>query len=90
MNTPRNFVAGKTALHFDKWKSITSDARILSWIKGVSIDFCGEVKQDRVPEPIHFGQSDTAKIDKEIGKLLKKGSLNMQTQPRDSSFQTFS
>ena len=72
VNTPINFTAGKTNICFEKWAAITSDTNILACVSGVTIDFHEVVKQEQIPEPIHFIEPDKEKINNKITKLLSK------------------
>ena len=85
LNTPKNFVAGKTALAFEKWTSLTSDSHILSWVKGVHIDFTEHLSQAAPPTPIQFSESDQTKINDEVQRLLHKDIIEL-THPSEGQF----
>ena len=53
VNTPFNFVAGKTRRFLNKWREHTSDRKILSYVSGVHIDFSTEI-QGGIMFPLSF------------------------------------
>ena len=65
-------MAGKTALCFARWRQLTSDAHILSWVRGVHIDFTEQKHQSYPPVPIQFASPDVKRISHEIQRLLER------------------
>jgi hypothetical protein len=83
-NTSENFSAGKISNYFGNWKLITSDANILSFVNGYSIEFDSDPSQTFIPKPIKFNDTDSVIIDNEIGELLKKGIIELVTTGDDN------
>ena len=70
------FRAGMVADFLPAWEAITSDKEILSAISGLEIDHEGLVLGS-LPKKCNFSKSDSALIDAEIAKLLKKGVISL-------------
>ena len=85
VNTPDNFVAGKICSAFDNWTQLTSDKCILSWVRGVHIDFIENLVQSCIPSPICFGPGDCEKINAELQRLLSKGIIEF-AEPVEGQF----
>ena len=60
-------------LFADSWEHLTSDATILSWIRGVHIDFDPDLQQVFVPQQRSFGAKEDAFINDKVEELLQKG-----------------
>ena len=72
-NTKENFKAGKISNARKNWQSITSDANILEYISGYSIEFESIPRQQKIPVPISFNDLESDVIQTEIDNLLAKG-----------------
>lgn len=72
LNTSKNFTAGKIAGHYENWKMISSDSRILELVKGYSIEFQNTPFQRSNPKPINFNETDIEINDIEIKELQSK------------------
>ena len=77
-----NKPAGRLKIFLENWKSITSDSRILTWIKGYAIPFSKSVFQDSVPK-------EQAEIREHIEKLILK-SVIVGIHVRSSFYLEFS
>ena len=60
----------------DSQKKVTSDRNIISWPKGVSIDFVNQVDQNSLPWPYIYNDTDRALIDKGIQYVLLHYAMN--------------
>ena len=49
-NSVQNFRAGKITESLNRWRNVTSDREILGWVKGICIDFEGNVVKDKYPK----------------------------------------
>ena len=56
MNTNRNFRGSKLQLFIDNWEQITSNKTILSWVRGVHIDFDPTSQKIFVPKQCSWGK----------------------------------
>ena len=59
-------------LFADSWEHLTSDETILSWIRGVHIDFDPDLQQVFVPQQRSFGAKEDAFVNDKIEELLQK------------------
>ena len=84
-NLINDFRAGNVAEFLPAWEAITSDKEILSAISGLTIDHEGLVLGS-FPRKCNFSKSDTALIDTEIEKLLKKGVISPCEKEEDDFF----
>lgn len=62
-NTNDNFEAGKISQCMEAWTDITSDASILSYVRGYSIEFYELPHQMCSPKPIQFKPEEMVLID---------------------------
>jgi len=77
-----NKPAGRLKIFLENWKSIISDSRILTWIKGYAIPFSKSVFQDLVPK-------EQAEIREHIEKLILKSAI-VAIRVRSSFYLEFS
>ena len=70
MNTPDNFLGGKLALFFDKWKAFTTDNWVLEHVLGVKVGLENVNLPDR--KEISFSETESRQIKEELDKLLLK------------------
>jgi len=68
-----NFKGGKLKDFIHEWEGLTSDKFILNTIKGYNIELDEIPKQNFIPKPIDFNDSEKHKISAEIHTFLKKG-----------------
>ena len=73
--TPVSVWAGRLSYFSDRWESITSDTRVLDWIKGFEIPFKKQVTQILAPREPQWSPLEKFQISKQIGRLLKKGAI---------------
>ena len=85
-NTSYNFVAGKISTRINVWRSITSDERILEFVKGYSIEFVDKPFQKSIPKQIKFNDVEFQVIDEEIKESLSKGIIELVTQHTDDEY----
>lgn len=72
-NTKDHFEGGKIKHFLDNWKQITSDENILSWVRGVHIDYDSNLRQFYIPSEQNFGPEENDFVDQKVKELLKKG-----------------
>lgn len=71
------FKGGQIARFENEWKQLTNDNQILSWVRGVKIEFDSDL--DELPalsslhETIQFTEKECSIISKEINTLEKRG-----------------
>ena len=70
MNTPDNFLGGKLALFFDKWKAFPTDNWVLEHVLGVKVGLENVNLPDR--KEISFSETESRQIKDELDKLLLK------------------
>lgn len=75
--------AGRLKFFLDQWENITSDSRILSWIKGYEIPFSKPVFQDSVLKEPSWTSQDKVMIRNHIEKLMMKGSVSKCVKQKD-------
>jgi len=68
-----------------RWKELTSDSRILSWIKGYVIPFSKPVLQKSKPKEPLWSIKEKAIIQDQVEKLILKGAIS-QCQPCRDQF----
>ena len=73
MNTPQNFMAGKTEQYITQWSKITSDRWILRTIRGYQVELADKPVQTFVPSPIKFSDVEDNAINDEIIDFTRKG-----------------
>lgn len=72
-----DFKGGQNA-HFEhEWKKLTNDNQILSWVRGVKIDFDCDLDElsalSSLYETIRFTEKERTVISEEISTLVKEG-----------------
>lgn len=70
LNTPENFIAGKTSHFIDNWRKITNDKWILQTISGYEVELDNVPKQTCVPKPLSFTDTEQRMINTEIQRFL--------------------
>lgn len=70
-NTKDNFIAGKTAVHFNEWVKITNDKWILHTICGYSVELCEAPRQKQVPPQLKFSDIEIIQIEEELNRFLE-------------------
>lgn len=73
INTPSNFMAGKTERFKDQWSKITSDRWILHTVCGYTVELVDKPDQSFSPLPIKFSILEEAAINQEILEFTRKG-----------------
>lgn len=68
--------AGRLKLFYKSWKDITSEKRILSYVKGLSIPFCKQPRQRIIPKERLFSLAEQTKIKIGIEHLLNVGAIS--------------
>jgi len=71
--------AGRLKNFLSKWKTITSDQRILNAIRGVTIDFSDQPTQFFIPSQYNFNPSEVEIIDQQIECFLERGIFEKTT-----------
>ena len=71
--------AGRLKNFLSKWKTITSDQRILNAIRGVTIDFSDQPTQFFIPSQYNFNPSEAEIIDQQIECFLERGIIEKTT-----------
>ena len=66
--------AGCISNHFSAWTGITSDKEILSDIRGMAVEL-SELPVQYHFVPTKFNSAETAIIEQEINKMIKKGTI---------------
>lgn len=77
--------AGRLKFFLKPWSEITSDATILSWVRGVKIPFSREVKQAHLPPEPRWSEQEKLTIKQQIDELSKKGAIT-ETNPTVGQF----
>lgn len=70
-NTKDNFIAGKTALHFNEWVKITNDKWILQTICGYLVELCESPRQKHVHSQLKFSDIEIIQIEEELDRFLE-------------------
>lgn len=86
LNTSENFTVGKIACHYENWKMISSDSKILELVKGYSIEFQNTPFQRRNPKPINFSKTDLEIIDTEIKEFQSKKIIEEVSDHNENEF----
>lgn len=73
MNTKDNFRGGNLQYFVHNWEQISSDNTVLSWVKGVHIDFDPDLEQVFIPQQRFFGADGDLFVDNKVQELLQKG-----------------
>ena len=71
----KTFKAGNLANFLSKWKSLTTDTKIIDMITGITIEFERIPVQSRPPAMTNFLDTEAHLIENEINTLLSKGLL---------------
>ena len=72
-NKKENFIGGNIRSFYHNWEQITSDKTILSWVRGVHIDYDPSLRQLYVPPQRLFCPEENQFIDKKVQLLLQQG-----------------
>ena len=70
VNTKDNFIAGKTASHFNEWVKLTNDRWILNTICGYSVELCDIPMQEHISQQIKFSDVELIQINEELNRFL--------------------
>ena len=82
------FVAGKISTHIlsCNWRFITSDEKILKYLKEYSIEFIETPFQLSIPKQIKCNDLEFEIVDKEINESLVKGVIEFVTEQNEDDF----
>ena len=69
-------IAGRLKRFQHKWKEITSDLTILSWVEGYEITFTSKVVENLIRSEPHWSKQEISLISSRIEELLQKGVIN--------------
>ena len=69
--------AGRLQYFLKNWEKLTNDPFILELVKGYQIPFLSEPSQTAPPSSTSMSQEETAIVDQEIQKMLKKGAIKL-------------
>ncbi len=68
----QTFIAGRVSQCFGNWKQLTSDRKMLSEVRGLSLEFEEPPVQDKLPREIRFSADELAFLRSELVTLLDK------------------
>lgn len=68
--------AGRLSPFLEEWRRLTSDSRILKWIKGYKIPFSESVIQRAIPKKPAWSNKERSLITDHINKLVLKGAVS--------------
>ena len=68
--------AGRLSLFINRWRLITSDAVLLSWVKGYKLPFNTRILQGHTPSSLCINKSDLKAYREVIDDLLKIGAIS--------------
>ena len=75
VSVPNSPVGGRLSRYLDKWYAVTSDKSILSDVKGIRLEFCGEPQSVVSYPKIERNKSEMIVLQEEIASLLAKDVL---------------
>jgi len=75
--------AGRLKFFWGKWREVTSDSRILSWIQGYVIPFSKSVVQKSIPKDTSWSEKERDIIRDLIDKLIVKGAVSRCQPSKD-------
>lgn len=79
--------AGRLSLFYKAWTLITSDPRVLSWVKGYRLPITRTITQDRLPPSRVWSPDEKKLIQDEINRLLSIGAITI-SNPCENQFIT--
>ena len=72
-NKKENFRGGKLQYFIQNWEKITSDRTILSWVRGIHIDYNPDIRQLFVLPQRSFTNTENEFINNKVQELLQQG-----------------
>jgi len=79
VNTKDNFKGGNIQYFVQNWEKITSDETILSWVRGLHIDFEPGLKQMFIPTQRSFGVDGDTFVDDKVFEMRQKEVIQTST-----------
>ena len=67
-----SFQSGRIAQYYTKWRTLTSDELLLSWVKCYKIELINTPCQAQLPKEVTFSREESIAVSKELTKLLTK------------------
>ncbi|KAL7289949.1 hypothetical protein TKK_0016333 [Trichogramma kaykai] len=78
-------IAGRLRFFYPNWEALTSDKKILSWIKGVKIPWKPKPYQRYPPGETKFSREETIMVSDKLVELLSKGAI-VECSPTENQF----
>lgn len=78
-------IAGRTALYFDNWISLTGDPYVLSCVKGVKIEFNALPRMAKMPLDFLMTSNEKSLVDEEVQGMILKGAI-VEVNPCEDQF----
>ncbi|OXU18776.1 hypothetical protein TSAR_005753 [Trichomalopsis sarcophagae] len=75
INNSVSLIAGRLQFFINEWRKITSDPRIISWLKGFKIPFVKKPVQLKSPIEKDWSNNEETEISKLLKELLAKGAI---------------
>lgn len=71
--------AGRLSLFYKAWTLLTSDPKVLSWVKGYRLPIARTITQDRLPPTRVWSPDEKKLVQSEINRLLSIGAITIST-----------
>ena len=81
-----NFIAGKTASHFNEWVKLANDQWILNTICGYSFELCDIPMQEHIPQQLKFSDVELMQINQELNRFLNCNIIEKVNQTDKNEF----